>query len=102
MQQKVIYTKAVSLDKRHKLIDALKNANVFWSYNTNNIEVIPDEILIEKVLIHLDLGEISMLFKLFPEKQIKQVWEKQILTQEPYYHNLNKFIAWFYFNKDID
>jgi hypothetical protein len=99
MQQKAIYTKAGSLDKRHKLIDALKNANVFWSYNTNNLEVIPDEILIEKVLIQLDLGEISMLFELFPEKQIKQVWEKYILAQEPHYHNLNKFIAWFYFNE---
>jgi hypothetical protein len=99
MQHKAIYTKAVSPDERHKLIDALINANAFWSYNINNLEVIPDEVLIEKVFIHLDLGEISLLFKLFPEKQIKQVWKKQILAQEPYYHNLNKFIAWFYFNE---
>jgi len=99
MQQKTIHTTAMSLDKRHKLINALINANAFWSYNINGLEEIPDEILIEKVLIHLDLGEISMLFKLFPEKQIRQVWEKHILAQEPYYHNLNKFIAWFYFNE---
>jgi hypothetical protein len=62
---------------------------------------IPDETLIEKTLIYLDLEEIDILFKIFPDERIRMVWKERILRQEPLYHNLNKFIAWFYFNERL-
>jgi hypothetical protein len=50
------------------------------------------------VLLLLDLDEIDILFRLFKKDLIKRVWEENILKQEPYYHGLNRFFAWFYFS----
>ena len=54
--------------------------------------------LIEKTLLHLDLPEIDLLFKLYPFKQIKQVWLEHLVPQEEYLYTLNRFFAWYYFN----
>ncbi|MCK4664554.1 MAG: hypothetical protein KAT68_16920 [Bacteroidales bacterium] len=81
------------------LTSKLIKEKCFWSYEHPDYKLIDDDILIEKVLIYLDLNEINILFKIYSSDKIKSVWKKQILTQEPYYHQLNKFIAWFYFNE---
>jgi len=77
---------------RKKLIER----NSFWSIKIN--QEIPDEILIEKTLIYLDIEDINILFTLYPPKQIKQVWRNRIVTQGDYYHRLNKLLAWMYFD----
>ena len=87
------------MNSRQVLINKLENGNVFWSYDKSNQHEISNDELIEKVLLFLDLEDIKMLFELFDSELIKKVWKHKILKQEPYYHNLNKFIAWFYFGE---
>ena len=80
------------------LISWLKQENCFWSYNESDIQSISDDILIEKTLIHLDIKEIDLLFKLYPFNKIKKVWKERLIPQEEYLYTLNRFLAWFYFN----
>jgi len=89
--------KANKQDIRNLLIEKLKNEHVFWSYEDPDPGIINDELLVEKVMIHLDLDEINLLFKIYNKDFIKKVWEENLLVQEPYYHGLNRFFAWFYF-----
>ena len=79
------------------LLDQLKQESCFWSYNEDSIRSISDDMLIEKTLLHLDLPEIDLLFKLYPFKQIKQVWLEHLVPQEEYLYTLNRFFAWYYF-----
>ena len=41
---------------KQELLAKLKQEHCFWSYNENSIKDIPDDMLIEKTLLHLDLG----------------------------------------------
>lgn len=60
-----------------KLIDR----NRFWSFNMSADREIPDDILIEKSLIYLDIEDINQLFSLFPAQKIKQVWRERLVVQ---------------------
>ena len=44
------------------LIKKLKDEHRFWSYESDSVNDVPDDILIEKVLIYLDLDDIDKLF----------------------------------------
>lgn len=84
------------MDKdRQILFEKLKKKNTFWS--SRDVNEINDDLLIEKVMLMLDLDEINILFKMYDKEFIRKVWEDNILRQEPYYHGLNRFFAWFYF-----
>ena len=72
--------------------------NSFWSYEVCQNTPIPDDILIEKTLIYLDIDDINKLFTLFPRKRIKQVWRSRMVIQGDYYKRLNKLLAWMYFD----
>ena len=72
--------------------------NSFWSYQITIDDLIPDDILIEKTLIYLDIEDINKLFGIFPYKKIKQVWRDRLVIQGDYYRRLNKLIAWLYFD----
>ena len=54
--------------------------NSFWSFKMPT--EIPDDILIEKPVIFLDIEDINQLFKLFPPKKIKQIWRDRLVIQE--------------------
>jgi len=56
---------------RKILSQKLIRRNSFWSVKVP--QEIPDDVLIEKTLIYLDLEDINQLFKLFSIKKIKQV-----------------------------
>jgi hypothetical protein len=64
------------------------------------IDMVSDEILILKTLIHLDMHEIDLLFFFFfPSSKIKKVWREQMAIQGEYYYSLNLFfLAWYYFD----
>ena len=47
---------------KQELLAKLKQEHCFWSYNEDSIKDIPDDMLIEKTLLHLDLDEINLLF----------------------------------------
>ncbi len=86
-------------DQIHKrLLGKLKKHHAFWSYDAAFIKEIPDDVLIEKVLIQLDIDDIQSLFKLFPKCKIQKVWKDKILSQEPMYHGLNRLYAFMLFD----
>ena len=82
---------------KQELLAKLKQEHCFWSYNENSIKDIPDDMLIEKTLLHLDLEEINQLFLIYPFKKIKQVWLDYLVPQAEYLYTLNRFFAWYYF-----
>ena len=80
------------------LISKLIKTKRFWSYDVSNNTAIPDEILIEKTLIYLDIDDINLLFSIYPYKKIKQVWLERIAIQGAFFVRLNRFLAWMYFH----
>lgn len=78
------------------LTDKLIEGKFFWSYA--GVTDIPDEVLIEKVLIHLDINDIDILFVIFPWRKIKAVWLKEIIIQDNLYHSMNILFAYLYFH----
>ena len=85
-------------DIKRILFDKLIAEKSFWSYDMTGIDMVSDEILILKTLIHLDMHEIDLLFCVFPSSKIKKVWREQMAIQGEYYYSLNLFLAWYYFD----
>jgi len=83
---------------QNDLIAKLNKENAFWSYDKIDIDQISDDVLIAKVLLHLDIDEILCLFKLYPKKKIQKVWKDEMLSQEPMYHGLNRLYAFMFFD----
>jgi hypothetical protein len=82
---------------KKQLAEKLIGNKIFWSYSDVKASDIEDSILIEKVLIHLDLDDINSLFEIYSYKRIKEIWRKEILIQEPFFHSLNILLAFLYF-----
>jgi hypothetical protein len=83
---------------RKRLEKKLIAENAFWSYDKSSILVIPDNVFIEQVLIHLDIEDVQSLFSLFPKRQIQKIWQDSVLSCEPLYHNLNRLYAFLLFD----
>jgi len=80
------------------LIERLKQEKAFWSYHQDAISDVPDDILIELVMLRLDLDDIDILFKIFPYQMVKRAWLENVVAQGEMYYVLNKFFAWYYFH----
>jgi len=61
-------------------------------------ERVPDEELIEKTFVSLDLGDIALLFELYQRDYIRKVWKHKMAIQGDYLYNLNVMIALYYFD----
>ena len=85
-------------DVKPYLIERLKQENAFWSYNIDAIKDVPDDILVELVLLHLDLDDIDRLFEIYSNKFIKKAWIQNVVPLGDRYYVLNKFFAWYYFH----
>jgi hypothetical protein len=83
---------------RKRLGKKLIEENAFWSYDKSSIVIIPDDVLIEKVLLHLDIEDVQALFLLFPKKKIQKVWQEVVLPRDPLYHKLNSLYAFLLFD----
>jgi len=79
------------------LVKRLKQENAFWSYNVDAIKDVPDDILVELVMLHLDLDDIDKFFELYPYRVVKKYWIKNVVAQGEMFYVLNKFLAWYYF-----
>lgn len=82
---------------KKELIRRLKKTNAFWSYRQDSIKDVPDHILVELVMLHLDLDDIDKLFQLYPYQLVKKLWIENVVAQGEMYYVLNKFFAWYYF-----
>ena len=78
------------------LIGELMDMQVFWSYKKPDLYDLSDEMLIEKVLLHSDLDSIYRLFDIFPESQIRKIWEQRLLPDESM-HSTNLLFAFLLF-----
>jgi hypothetical protein len=91
--------KILNKDQLYKtLVNGLHRENAFWSYDKSGIMHISDDMLISKVLLHLDIEDIKILFKLYPKTRIQRVWKDTMLSQEPLYHGLNRLYSFLLFN----
>lgn len=86
------------LDMKQALIEKLKQEHCLWSYEQESIQDIPDDVLVELVMLYLDIKEIDMLFQLLGYKKVKQAWIENVVAQGERYYNLNYFFAWYYFH----
>ena len=80
------------------LIEKLKQEHCLWSYDNDSIHDMPDDMLIELVMLYLDIDEINMLFSIFSYKKMKRAWIENVVAQGERYYNLNYFFAWYYFH----
>ncbi len=80
------------------LIEKLKQEHCLWSYDNDSIQDMPDDMLIELVMLYLDIDEINMLFSIFSYKKMKRAWIENVVAQGERYYNLNYFFAWYYFH----
>lgn len=70
----------------------------FWYYEEHDFENgIPDELLIEAVLVYGNDPLRKRLFKLFKPDEIKNVWEKKVIILGPRIDFINQKIAREYF-----
>ena len=83
---------------KYQLLNSLKAQNCFWSYDASQIQDVPDDMLIEKALIHLDLPDINQLIALYGKNHVKRVFRERLIPQEEYLYTLNRFLAWYYFD----
>ena len=80
------------------LVDKLKQNNSLWSYDQSSVRDIPDDVLVELVMLYLDIDDINLLFQLFPYGKVKKAWLENCVAQGERYYNLNTFFAWYYFH----
>ena len=83
---------------KNQLLEALKAHNCLWSYDPSNLQDMPDDMLIEKTLVYLDLPEIDQLIALYGKNHVKRVFREQLVPQADYLYTLNRFLAWYYFD----
>ncbi|GHV29037.1 hypothetical protein FACS1894176_11640 [Bacteroidia bacterium] len=81
-----------------ELLKRLHDHHAFWSYDKRYCQTLSDWNLIKFVLIHLDLEDIDLLFKIYPKSTVKQVWMKELAIQGDYLRNMNICFANLYFN----
>ena len=79
-------------------MERLRQEHCLWSYDVDSEGCIPDNLLIELTLIHLDIDDINILFDVFTYQQVKKVWLQYVVAQGERYYTLNKFLAWYYFH----
>ena len=88
-----------SVAKKQLLSKQLYDSGYLWSYKPmGSNAVLPDEELILNGLSHLEFEDMPMLFKAFPYRQIKQVWQKRMLPYPDYYGVLNLLLAALFFH----
>lgn len=85
-------------DIKHVLLKKLKQEHCLWSYDNEAVQDIPDDVLVELVMLYLDIDEIDMLFQLLGYKAVKKAWIENVVAQGERYYNLNYFFAWYYFH----
>ena len=83
---------------RSFLIEKLKQEHFLWSYENDSIKDIPDDVLVELVMLYLDIDEINLLFQLFDYRTVKRAWIENVVAQGERYYTLNYFFAWYYFH----
>jgi hypothetical protein len=85
---------------KRKLFRHLKKAHAFWSYDPRSVVFsnMDDDFLIEKVLYHLDMDDIDLLFSVYSKKKIKEVWKHRLCPRGEYCLLINRLYAYILFD----
>lgn len=83
---------------RDHLLQALRTERVLWSYSDAAYDALTDDDLIEQVLLHLDLDDLRLLFRLFPRRRIHKLWRQRIATLGDFFRTQNLFLAFWAFD----
>lgn len=67
-------------DKRHTILEKIKANGGFWSYR-GIPESLDDDAVIEAALVHLDLEDLPLLFRIWSKAHIKRVWKERLVSQ---------------------
>ncbi|MHB1665621.1 MAG: hypothetical protein ACYCT7_10270 [bacterium] len=90
------------MENKETLFNIAKKLNLFWSYSKDIIhEDMPDEILIEKILVYGDINALILLFKVYPYDILYKVWVREIIPDKRF-ASANYFLAKFFFKTDIN
>ncbi len=76
------------LQMKQGLVERLKSAKAFWSYDDVTIKDVPDDILVELVMLHLDLDDIDKLFEIYPYNFVKNSWIVNVEAQGERYYGM--------------
>ena len=84
-------------DIRNLLKQELIKQWTFWSYKNPEPDLIMDDILIEKTLIHLDIEDINKLFLIISKGEIRKIWNEKVVINDAQFHSMNLLFALLYF-----
>lgn len=65
----------------------------FWSFDQSEMKEVPDDSLIEAVLVHGNDALRQRLVRLFSKKKVQSIWERKIVIRGNNYQFLNHKIA---------
>jgi hypothetical protein len=85
--------------KKIILFNKLKDKGIFWSYSKNM--QYNKELTIEYLLKYGDFDDITLGFKLFGEKTIKETWEGRLKSDQRFI-KLNLMLARVFFNMAVE
>ena len=80
-------------------IEHLAAQQLFWSYDKNQLAQLPDELVIEHVLLYADVDDLKTLFQLFERAVIRQILEERLVPHQRY-HQINCYLGTFFFGLD--
>lgn len=79
-----------------KLVDELKKNNLLWSYDLKSSFKIPDDEIIEKILIYGDIYYLAALASVYPYEKVRAIFER--VFQDPGKSQSRNFLEAFLFN----
>lgn len=89
------------IEKKWDLTQKLYFMGALWSYKIYSDTVLSDDRkLVVKGLSYLEFEDIWMLWDIFPEEYIRQVWEENMLLSETFYGSINHYLAYMLFGVD--
>ena len=90
------------MENKKILFKTAKDSNLFWSYSKDiTVADIPEELLIEKILLYGDIKDLILLFQTYPYDTIYKVWTEALLPDKRY-KPANYFLAKFFFKTNMD
>lgn len=79
------------------LVDYLNKKGRFWEFCNQASERLPQEEIIQKALLFLELEDVPQLFNLFGYENCKNVFENNIKNKGKYYNKISFILESFYF-----
>lgn len=88
--------------RKEQLFEKLKAKGLFWSYSPGICyDESKDDLLMETTLKYAELDDIKVLFTLYGQQRVRQLWEKQ-LRNDSRFKKLNYFLARVFFGMNVE